>query len=180
MAGVIGSGSDPCENLSRPLGQWLAKKGFDLINGGGQGVMAEVARAFSSVPGRKGLCIGILPSELPCDSPERRKHYRAPEGYPNRYIDIPIHTHLHLSGKSGKEIASRNHIVVLTADIVVALPGSAGTRSEIELALDYGKPLVILNVDGVWDEFRSAAAHMARSVEETFGGIENLLAGLRS
>ncbi|MBI4383851.1 MAG: LOG family protein [Nitrospinae bacterium] len=178
MIGVIGSGSDPCEDLSRPLGRWLAEKGFDLINGGGPGVMAEVARAFASVPGRKGLCVGILPSERPCDSPEGRKRYRPPEGYPNRYIDIPIRTHLHLSGKSGKEIASRNHIVVLSADIVAALPGGAGTRSEIELAFEYGKPIVILNMNGAWDEFNSAAAHMARSIEEAFEKIENLVAGL--
>jgi predicted Rossmann-fold nucleotide-binding protein len=37
---------------------------------------------------------------------------------------------------------SRNHINVLSADAVVALPGGAGTRSEIDLAKRYGIPLI--------------------------------------
>merc|ERR1711924_582440 len=38
----------------------------------------------------------------------------------------------------GHTILSRNHICVLSADVVVALPGGAGTASEIQLAKQYG------------------------------------------
>ena len=63
-------------------------------------------------------------------------------GYPNPWVEIPIHTHLPLSGVQGTERASRNHINVLTADVVVALPGGHGTISEVRLAVRYHKPLV--------------------------------------
>ncbi len=150
---VIGSGTEAHPIFSVPLGQWLATQGYDLINGGGPGVMAETAKAFCSVKERKGMVIGILPARDPCDTPEKRRKYQAPEGYPNAFTDLCIHTHLPYSGIRGKELGSRNHIVVLSADFIVALPGSAGTRSEIELALEYGKPLVIVSPDGEWQEF---------------------------
>ena len=43
---------------------------------------------------------------------------------------------------------SRNILVVASADLVVALPGSHGTRSEVSLALKLGKP--VLGV-GAWE-----------------------------
>jgi len=55
---------------------------------------------------------------------------------------VPILTHLPLSGIRGAEPLSRNHINVLSSDVVVALPGTAGTANEVALALCYGRPLV--------------------------------------
>ena len=37
---------------------------------------------------------------------------------------------------------SRNHINVLSADAILALPGGSGTASEVELAVRYGKPVI--------------------------------------
>ncbi|MFQ5443165.1 MAG: hypothetical protein ACE5EK_00985 [Nitrospinales bacterium] len=169
IVGVIGSGSTSYPHLCKPLGDWLAKQGFDLVNGGGQGVMSEVAAAFADVENRKCQIIGILPASGPCQTADERKNYSTPTGYPNDHVDLPIRTHLHLSGSSGKELASRNHIVVLTSDIVVALPGSEGTRSEIQLAIEYGKPLIIVNPDGKWNSFQSAQTAeivMVKTIEE--------------
>ncbi len=101
--------------------------------------MAETAHAFTEVTNRKGKVIGVLPSQTSCDSAEERAAYRPPPGYPNSYTEIIIRTHLPDSGSQGKKISSRNHIIVLSADIVIALPGGPGTRSEIELALEYKK-----------------------------------------
>jgi len=61
---------------------------------------------------------------------------------PNPWVEVPIRTHLPLSGVDGTDPRSRNHINVLTADVVVALPGGDGTRSEVRLALRYGRPVV--------------------------------------
>ena len=88
--GVIGSGKDPLTHLSIPLGQWIAEKGFDLVNGGGQGVMAATALAFSQIPEHKGIAIGILPAQNFCDHGEARAAYQSPEGYPNAHIDLAI------------------------------------------------------------------------------------------
>ncbi len=168
LAGVIGSGQEGHPELSEPLGRWLAGQDCDLINGGGGGVMAAVSQAFAEAPHRIGNIIGVIPAAGPCDSPEARAAYAPLAGYPNPWIDIPIYTHLPLSGSSGKDIASRNHIIILTADVIVAFPGGAGTRSEIQLALEYGKPLLILNPNHEWDEFKNTTAPMAGNAEEAF------------
>ena len=51
-------------------------------------------------------------------------------------------THLPLRSERGGEALSRNHLNVLSADVVIALPGGPGTASEVTLALRYGRPLV--------------------------------------
>ncbi len=166
--GIIGSGTEKYSTLSKPLGQWLAKQDCDLINGGGGGVMEAVSQSFAEVSGRKGNVIGIIPASGSCESPEMRSTYTSPKGYPNAWIDIPIYTHLPLSGVSGKELASRNHIIILSSDVIIAFPGGAGTRSEIQLALEYNKPLLILNPDHEWDEFNDAQVPIVKNPEEAF------------
>jgi uncharacterized protein (TIGR00725 family) len=166
IIGVIGSGGKTYSELSAPLGQWIAENGFHLINGGGAGTMTAVARAFTEVSNRKGLSLGVAPSDNFCDTVEKRKTYSTPFDYPNPYIEIPIKTHLPLSGDQGLETGSRNHIVVLTANLIVALPGTSGTRSEIQLCLDYKKPLIILDPDGCWTEFKNSSARFVQNVEE--------------
>lgn len=171
IIGVIGSGTEPHSLYSGHLGKWLGKQGYDLINGGGSGVMEEVAKAFAEVTERKGITIGIIPSMNSCKDANRRKDYRPPEGYPNPYTNLPIYTHLHLSGPHGKEPNSRNHIIVLTADLLIAFPGNAGTRSEIQLAIEYEKPLIILNPAGGWNEFQKTSSTMVKNVDEMINEI---------
>ena len=157
MIAVIGSGDNEYFHLSTPLGRWLAESGYSLINGGGTGVMISTAKAFCSVKNRKGLVVGVIPSSSTCSSPAERESYIQPSGYPNPYTEVTIRTHLHLSGALGKNMASRNHIIILSADKIIALPGELGTRSEIELAIEYKKPLVLLNPNGEWNNFASRA-----------------------
>ena len=166
--GVIGSGIEKHSQLSEPVGCWLAEQGCDLINGGGGGVMEAVSQAFAESPGRKGNVIGVIPASGSCDSPDARSAYAPLHGYPNAWVDVPIYTHLPLSGTSGKDIASRNHIIILSADAIVAFPGGAGTRSEIQLSQEYGKPLLILNPNHEWDEFKNTRLSMAENLEDTF------------
>lgn len=96
--------------------------------------MSAVSRAFCEVPDRRGRVIGVLPGE--------EGSARSKPGYPNPWVEIPIYTHLVFSGKSGQELLSRNHINVLSSDVVIALPGSAGTSSEVALAVSYQRPVV--------------------------------------
>jgi uncharacterized protein (TIGR00725 family) len=166
IIGVIGSGEKTYSEFSVPLGQWIAKNGYHLINGAGAGTMTSVARAFTGVPERKGLSLGVAPSDNFCDTPEKRNIYSNPFDYPNPYIEIPIKTHLPLSGSQGLNTGSRNHIVVLTANLIVALPGTSGTRSEIQLCLDYKKPLIILDPVDCWTEFANSSARFVQNVEE--------------
>ncbi len=132
IVGVMGSGSAEHRERAEPLGRWLAGRGVHLLTGGGGGVMTSVSRAFHQAPNRAGLVIGVLPS----------LEGRLPPGYPNDWVELAILTHLPLSGARGTETGSRNHINVLSSDVIIALPGAAGTASEVRLALDYDRPIV--------------------------------------
>ena len=136
LVGVMGSGVDPCQPRAAALGRMLARLGVHLLTGGGGGVMASVSRAFFETEGRGGRVIGILPCEP--DDPL----CRAKAGYPNEWVEIPIATHLPLSGPRGTDPLSRNHINILSSDAVIALPGGPGTRSEVALAVKYHRPVV--------------------------------------
>ncbi|GAH02532.1 unnamed protein product, partial [marine sediment metagenome] len=91
---------------------------------------AAVSKAFASVSKRKGIIIGIIPAERLYEG-VNRNNFRVKSGYPNIWVDIPIFTHLPLSGIQGKENLSRNHINILTSDVIISLPGGEGTLSEI-------------------------------------------------
>lgn len=155
--GVLGSGTQAWPALSRPLGALLARLGVNLVTGGGRGVMRAVARAYVRSERRRGVCIGIIP----CASlAERATPLR---GYPNPFVELPIYTHLPLSGKAGTSDLSRNHINVLTSAALVALPGSHGTASEITLALRYGRPVIVFAPDS------AAVAHFPAGAPRATG-----------
>ena len=139
IVGVMGSGEHPHEEWSDPLGRGLANLGVHLLTGGGQGVMAAVARAFTTESPRTGLSLGILPGD---------RHGRAPTGYPNPFVEVAIRTHLPDRGLQGDSERSRNHLNIATAQVVVVLPGGPGTASEARLALAGGTPVIGLGGGG--------------------------------
>lgn len=130
VVGVMGSGRDKHETLAKPLGELLARLDVDLLTGGGQGVMAAVSESFYHCPQRQGRVIGIIPCQQ--DHPELPAI-----GYPNEWVETAIFTHLWKSGREGLDVESRNHINILSSDAIIALPGEAGTLSEVRLALRY-------------------------------------------
>ena len=136
VVGVMGSSSRAYEDLAAPLGRWLAAFGVHLLTGGGVGTMEAVSRAFASVHPREGLVVGVLPADLPDGVPVPR------EGYPNASVELAIFTHLPLSGITGTDPRSRNHINILSSDVVIVLPGNEGTESEMALAVRYQKPVI--------------------------------------
>ena len=138
IVGVMGAGTEAWADYAEPLGRHIAARGANLLTGGGPGTMTSVARAFCETPGRRGVSIGILPS-----LPDAADGYVLRPGYPNAWIEVPIVTPLGIYAGGDDAALTRNHINVLTADAVVALPGSAGTHNEIRLARRYRRPLVL-------------------------------------
>ena len=136
IVGVVGSGANGWGDRSLALGRWLASIGVNILTGGGHGVMASVSQGFAETPDREGVVIGILPCRSRTNVSEPK------EGYPNPWVEVPIATHLPLSGQQGFEADSRNHIVVLSSDLVVVLLGGAGTLSEAMLAVQYKRPVI--------------------------------------
>jgi len=135
IIGVMGSSIDEHTARAEELGRWIAARGCHLLTGGGTGVMTAVSRAFAGVTGRRGLAIGIIP----CVEGDPTRPW---PGYPNPWIELPIYTHLYLGGAHGVEPMSRNHLNVLTSDVIVVLAGGPGTSSESTLAVAYGVPVV--------------------------------------
>jgi predicted Rossmann-fold nucleotide-binding protein len=142
IVGVMGSHSDEHEQLAQPLGRWLASAGYHLLTGGGPGVMAAVCRAFTQVTDRRGLTLGIIPAADSGPVSDQPAHMAPRKGYPAPWVEIPIYTHLFEVGTRGDQPLSRNHINILTSNVVVALPGSEGTASEVRLAKEYGRPVI--------------------------------------
>lgn len=110
------------EEIAQNLGKKLAKVVDILVCGGLSGTMEAVCKGFKA---EGGLSIGIIPG------------YHKNEANP--FVDIVIPSGLGLA---------RNVLVVKSADIIVALPGEAGTLSEIAYALQFGIPVISLNS---WD-----------------------------
>jgi len=114
------------EQLAHNLAKKLAKVAGVLISGGLSGTMKAACKGFKQ---GGGLTIGIIPSYNKKDA--------------NPHVDIVIPTGMGLA---------RNILVVKAADVVVALPGEAGTLSEIAYCLQLGIPVISLcswNIPGV-------------------------------
>lgn len=130
----MGSADVAHTDKAAPLGRWLASLPVHLLTGAGGGVMEAVSRAFQARPGRAGLVVGIAPCG---DDPGVPR-----PGYPNPFVELAILTHLPLSGELGTDPMSRNHINVLSSNVLIALPGGNGTSSEVALAVRYHRPIV--------------------------------------
>jgi len=124
IVGVIGGRSctDEMGQLAQNLGKKLAKVADMLVSGGLGGIMEAVCSGFQSAG---GITIGFIPTYNKSDA--------------NAFVDIVIPTGLGLA---------RNVLVVKAADVVIALPGEAGTLSEIAYCLQFGIPVVSVDC---WD-----------------------------
>ena len=124
IVGVIGGHNCSREvgQLAHNLGKKLAKVVDIIVCGGLGGTMEAVCKGFKA---ENGLTLGIITGYDKKDA--------------NRYIDLVIPTGLGLA---------RNVLVVKSADVIVALPGEAGTLSEIAYALQFSIPVISLQS---WD-----------------------------
>lgn len=125
MVGIVGgkSAGDEALSLAEDLGRRIAREGYLLVTGGGPGIMEAASRgAFLS----GGLVIGILPAD----------RTRPVRGYPNEYVNVPIHTGLS---------DARNAVIAKSSDVIVALGGGYGTVSEVALALKNGTPVIAVS-----------------------------------
>ncbi|MCC9604765.1 hypothetical protein LOC68_26370 [Blastopirellula sp. JC732] len=168
VIGVMGSGKKVHGDLAKELGAWIANAGYNLLTGGGDGEMKAVSESFFQTEDRPGRVIGIIPGDASGGSYSRRQHY------PNPFVEIPIFTHLPQTGYAGMQMGSRNHINILSSDIVVALPGTKGTSAEVCLAIRYGRPVIALlgtryKIPGLPSE-----VPVAKTVEEVADWIEGL------
>ena len=146
IIGVIGSHIDRHDDYAAPLGEMIAKEGYHLLTGGGDGVMTAVAEAFTNTPRRKGHAIGIVPVEDMDD-------LATLQNYTNPFIEIPILTQLHEKAMRSNMPLSRNMVNILSSDVLIILPGLHGSQTESSMALIYEKPAVLFGPEESFDSF---------------------------
>src|SRR5262245_51156857 len=139
IVGVFGSGSpiDATRTaLAQRVGAMIAGLGAHLLTGGGYGIMAAVSQGFVEAPDRAGLSIGIIPrrTDGAFDEPG---HDSSGRNYPSPFVEIAIRTPLLSRAEDWRTTPVRNHVNVLTADCIIALPGGFGTGNELEMAVEY-------------------------------------------
>lgn len=123
VAVVGGYESDDATTVAaETVGRLLAEAGAAVVTGGRQGVAAAVSRGASQAG---GLTVGVLPGRSRAEA--------------NPWVQVAVPTGL---GET------RNALVVMGADVVIAFPGRYGTLSEVAFALLAGTTVVGL---GTWD-----------------------------
>lgn len=125
VVGVMGGhvSDRRAEALAEELGRRIGEAGWFLLNGGrDQGVMAAAARGCRA---GGGFSVGIHPGGSETDDV-------APD------LDLVIRTGMGYG---------RNHINILSSDVVVALPGGPGTLNEVAYARIHDKPTILLGFD---------------------------------
>ena len=118
LISVIGghNSNDKVVKLAHNVGKIVAKVGAFLVCGGLYGVMQATSKGAKEAG---GTTIGLIPGK--------------DKGDANPYIDIVIATTIGYA---------RNAMVACSADIIIALPGSHGTLSEICYGMVYDKPII--------------------------------------
>ena len=100
------------------MGRRLAEHGVTVLCGGRSGVMEELCRGVAEAG---GLSIGLLPD----DEPEAA----------NPYVTVPLATGIGVA---------RNALIARAACCLVAIGGGYGTLSEIDFALQFKRPVFLL------------------------------------
>ncbi len=127
------------------VGELLARRGAVVVCGGLGGVMEAVAKG-AKLAG--GVVVGILPTESRADA--------------NPFVDIPIPTGLGVA---------RNALVARCGDVAIAIDGKWGTLSEIALAKNLGKRVVVIS------SFELEGVEVAETPEEA---VAKALEGLKA
>ena len=157
IIGVMGPGELATETDIKNaygLGKLIAQAGYILLTGGRNVGVMDAASKGAKEAG--GLTLGILPSNNTKNVSDA--------------VDIAIITDL---GNA------RNHINVLSSDIIVACGIGLGTASEIALALKNGKPVILLSEHQESKEFYKGLSpnltFIAVDTEQTIKLIKEIL-----
>jgi hypothetical protein len=126
MISVIGGEASGQEalDIAEQVGREIARRGATLVCGGRGGVMEAACRGAREAGGHT---IGIMPGRGHEDSP------------PNQHVEFPVFTGMGFT---------RNVMVVLSGDAIIAINGSYGTLSELAFALIHDAPAVGIDT---WD-----------------------------
>lgn len=120
------------------LGQWIAKKNYNLVYGGGKvGLMGAIA---DTVISKGGEVIGIIP----------------------KFLEEREIAHTGISELiSVDNMSERKYQMIELGDAFIALPGGPGTLEEITEVISWARigknnsPCILYNVNGYFDNLRA-------------------------
>ncbi len=128
---------------ARDLGTLIARRGWRLVYGAGDiGIMGEIAR---SAQGAGADVFGVIPTHL----------MQAEQGKRNLGTLVVTET-----------MHERKKVMFTNSDIVVVLPGGAGTLDEFFEVLTWRqiglhtKPIYLLDLDGFWQPLVTLVDHV--------------------
>ncbi|SFR68930.1 TIGR00725 family protein [Halogeometricum limi] len=143
---IIGGGvvAEDVRETAVSTGRVVAQRGHTVVCGGLGGVMEAACEGAKDAGGDT---IGILPTDRRADA--------------NEYVDVAIATGMG---------HSRNALVVMNGDAVVAVDGGGGTLSEVGFASVYDRPIAGLGTHDV-PEIRACETpeEAVRYVESSIG-----------
>jgi len=129
--------------VARELGALIAAQGWRLVYGAGDvGLMGEVARAATAA-GADSL--GVIPTHLLAREAARRDRGR-----------LVVTETMH----------ERKKVMFMNSDVIVVLPGGAGTLDEFFEVLTWrqlglhAKPILLLDIDGYWRPLAELLEHV--------------------
>ncbi len=137
IAAVIGSArvTEAQRALAEALGEALVDVGFRVLTGGLTGVMDAALRgARRSTKYREGDCLAIVPT------------YRREDA--SDAADIVVCTGMN---------HARNVLVVASSSVVLAIGGRAGTLSELALAWELNRPVIVVGPSEGWADILAGA-----------------------
>lgn len=121
LIGVIGGRSINCSSraleLAYEVGRLIAEHGYGLVCGGEDGIMESACRGCKDGGGET---FGVLKWNHTLDA--------------NEYVDYAIPTSMDLA---------RANIIIWMSSGIIAFDGGFGTATEIGIAMDVGRPIVV-------------------------------------
>jgi uncharacterized protein (TIGR00725 family) len=115
---------------TRTLGKALANRNCVVITGGNGGLMTVVSEAVTK---GGGITVGIIAHELEDAGQDHRLY--------NPYNTIRI--------KTGQTYTARSPTVVRSSDAIIMVAGGVGTFTELAMAYNLRKPIVVLTGTGL-------------------------------
>jgi uncharacterized protein (TIGR00730 family) len=136
-------GIDPAyRDAANQLGQALADNGLRLVYGAGDvGLMGEVANATQAAGGET---FGVIPVHL---------------------MNLEVGKRDLSSFVITENMHERKKVMFMNADVIVTLPGGAGSLDEFFEVLTWkqlglhDKPVYLLNINGYWDPLLALVQH---------------------
>jgi uncharacterized protein (TIGR00725 family) len=157
IIGVMGPGENatPDENeLAYQLGKAIATEGWITLTGGRAFGVMDAALKGADEEG--GITIGVLPGNSDAGS--------------SSHAGIKI-----VTGLGG----ARNSINILSSHVIVVCGMTAGTASEVALAIKADKRIILLRMDDVSIQFFKKIGtykiSLAQTVEEAIALVKNFL-----